>query len=119
MLLATNRGVAKLTGFDLLSSAGITSLPSPNNDEYVTPTQIGERLNPKINPREVNRRLLNLGLQISKATGGYMPTPKGRALGGRMMDVSKAHTDGSTQQLKWDPSVIGLLQSVIENGRTN
>lgn len=69
--------MAKLTGFNQLEAMDITHLPSPDNDEYLTPTQIGQRLEPQINAREVNRRLQHLGLQISRSSGGYVPTSKG------------------------------------------
>ncbi|KJZ82502.1 Anti-repressor protein [Candidatus Liberibacter solanacearum] len=121
LLLATNRGVAKLTGFDLLSSSGVKHLPSPDNDEYLTPTAIGELLNPVIKAKALNSWMTYLGLQISKHTGkGYIPTPKGEELGGKMCDVPLQHVEGSTQSLKWNPKVIiPYLQKLIGNHQTH
>ncbi|KJZ81274.1 hypothetical protein DJ66_0266 [Candidatus Liberibacter solanacearum] len=45
----------------------IKHLPSPDNDEYLTPTKIGERLDAPINPIDVNILLTYLGLQLRKA----------------------------------------------------
>lgn len=120
LMLATNRGVAKLTGFDLLASAEISHLPSSDNDEYLAPTLIGERLNPVMNAKNLNKLLLKLGLQLSKATGGYIPTAKGLELGGKLFDVSKHHTDGSTQQLKWNVNMlIPFVQTYLNNQPQN
>ncbi|PTL86443.1 MAG: phage repressor protein [Candidatus Liberibacter europaeus] len=120
LMLATNRGVAELTGFDLLASAEISHLPSSDNDEYLTPTLIGEKLNPVMNAKNLNKLLLKLGLQLSKATGGYLPTAKGLELGGKLFDVSKHHTDGSTQQLKWNANLlIPFVQTHLNNHSQN
>ncbi|WP_354688098.1 Rha family transcriptional regulator [Candidatus Liberibacter africanus] len=118
LVLATNRGVAKLTGFDLLASAEVTLL-SPSNDECLTPTQIGEKLDPVIGAREVNKLLLGLGLQTSKISGGYKPTPQGEGLGGQMCDVQMRHGDGSTQHLKWNSSIlVPYLQDLINSDQS-
>jgi prophage antirepressor-like protein len=120
LLLATNRGVAKLTGFDLLSSAEIKHLPSADNDEYLTPTEIGKMLNPIMSPKPLNRWLTSLGLQISKHTGkGYLPTPQGEACGGKMCDVPLRHVEGSTQSLKWNPKlIVPYLQKLLNTNPT-
>ncbi|KJZ81560.1 Phage antirepressor protein [Candidatus Liberibacter solanacearum] len=121
LLLATNRGVAKLTGFDLLSSADIKHLPSPDNDEYLTPTEIGKMLDPIMRPKPLNRWLTSLGLQEKQHDGkGYLPTPQGEVYGGRMMDVAKAHGDGSIPYLKWNSKVIvPYLQNKFINNQTH
>ncbi|KQC48662.1 hypothetical protein AP064_05640 [Candidatus Liberibacter solanacearum] len=120
LMLATNRGVAKLTGFDLLSSAEIKHLPSPDNDEYVTPTVIGEMLDPVIKPKPLNRWLTDLGLQIPKHTKkGFIPTPKGEECGGKMCDVPMQHVEGSTQSLKWNPSIlVPYLRELLDNNQS-
>ncbi|MBA5724606.1 Rha family transcriptional regulator [Candidatus Liberibacter sp.] len=116
LLLKVNQGVAGITGVNQLGAMGIEHLPSPDNDEYLTPTKIGLKLDPPLNPVDVNRLLTDLGLQVRKADKqkGYMPTPHGDQLGARMMDVSKVHTGGSVQQLKWHPRIVPYLQKEIK-----
>ncbi len=117
LLLKVNRGVTKITGVDQLEAMDIKHLPSSDNDEYLTVTQIGERLNPPQKARFLNKLLLKLGLQASKVSGGYISTPKGEELGGKMCDVPLQHVDGSTQHLKWNPK---LLVPYLQNEfRTN
>ncbi|ADR52934.1 prophage antirepressor [Candidatus Liberibacter solanacearum CLso-ZC1] len=121
LLLKVNRGVTKITGVDQLEVMDIKHLLSPDNDEYLTPTAIGELLNPVIKAKALNSWMTYLGLQISKHTGkGYIPTPKGEELGGKMCDVPLQHVEGSTQSLKWNPKVIiPYLQKLIGNHQTH
>nr|BAH96620.1 hypothetical protein [Candidatus Liberibacter asiaticus]BAH96624.1 hypothetical protein [Candidatus Liberibacter asiaticus]BAH96628.1 hypothetical protein [Candidatus Liberibacter asiaticus]BAH96632.1 hypothetical protein [Candidatus Liberibacter asiaticus]BAH96636.1 hypothetical protein [Candidatus Liberibacter asiaticus] len=94
----------------------IKHLPSSDNDEYLTVTEIGERLNPPFSARCLNKLLLQLGFQINNLLGGYRPTPKGEERGGKMCDVPMQHVEGSTQQLKWNSN---LLVSFLQNELIN
>ncbi|XCD40263.1 Bro-N domain-containing protein (plasmid) [Candidatus Liberibacter asiaticus] len=116
LLLKVNRGVTKITGVDQLEAMDIKHLPSSDNDEYLTITQIGERLNPPFSARWLNKLLLQLGFQINNLLGGYRPTPKGEERGGKMCDVPMQHVEGSTQQLKWNSN---LLVSFLQNELIN
>ncbi|RKL52314.1 Bro-N domain-containing protein (plasmid) [Candidatus Liberibacter asiaticus] len=116
LLLKVNRGVTKITGVDQLEAMDIKHLPSSDNDEYLTITQIGERLNPPFSARCLNKLLLQLGFQINNLLGGYRPTPKGEERGGKMCDVPMQHVEGSTQQLKWNSN---LLVSFLQNELIN
>ncbi|AHA28008.1 phage repressor protein [Candidatus Liberibacter americanus] len=116
LLLKVNQGVTRITGINQLEAMDIAYLPSADNDEYLTPTQIGQQLTPLLNPQAVNRLLLDLSLQVQNhGSKGYVPTSLGEELGGRMMDVSKAHTSGSTQQLRWNQNkIVQYLQSYMD-----
>ncbi|WP_202284212.1 Rha family transcriptional regulator [Candidatus Liberibacter asiaticus] len=118
LLLKVNRGVTKITGVDQLGVMDIKHLPSSDNDEYLTITQIGERLNPPQRARFLNKLLLKRGLQVSKVSGGYIPTPKGEEYGGKMCDVPMQHVEGSTQSLKWNSSLlVPYLQNEFNNNQ--
>ncbi|MBY7649784.1 MAG: hypothetical protein C4617_04775 [Candidatus Liberibacter europaeus] len=106
LLLKVNRGVTKITGVDQLEAMDIKHLSSSDNDEYLTPTLIGKKLNPEMSAKNLNKLLLRLGLQTSKTDGGYIPTAKGLELGGKLCDVAMQHVDGSTQQLKWNSNLL-------------
>ncbi|WP_280113817.1 BRO-N domain-containing protein [Candidatus Liberibacter solanacearum] len=117
LLLKVNRGVTKITGVDQLEAMDIKHLPSPDNDEYVTPTVIGEMLDPVMKAKALNSWLTDLGLQIPKHTRkGYLPTPKGEGLGGKMCDIALQHVEGSTQHLHWNPKlIVPYLQALINH----
>ncbi|ADR51966.1 prophage antirepressor [Candidatus Liberibacter solanacearum CLso-ZC1] len=121
LLLKVNRGVTKITGVDQLEVMDIKHLLSPDNDEYLAPTEIGKSLNPVIKAKALNSWLTYLGLQIPKHTKkGFLPTPKGEELGGKMCDVALQHVEGSTPYLKWNPKVIvPYLQKLIGNHQTH
>ncbi|WP_245412538.1 hypothetical protein [Candidatus Liberibacter solanacearum] len=117
LLLKVNRGVTKITGVDQLEAMDIKHLPSADNDEYLTPTEIGKMLNPVMGAKAVNRWLTSLGLQISKHTGkGYVTTPNGEKLGGKMCEVPLQHVDGSTQSPRLNSRIlVPHLQGLINN----
>ncbi|MBE1723170.1 Rha family transcriptional regulator [Bombella apis] len=90
---------------------GMTSLAAPDNDNYLTPTELGEKLG-GLSGRRVNQMLAEAGLQTStpgSATGSnWTMTEAGKAYG-RMFDTTRKHGTGSQQQLKWKPSVLDIL----------
>ncbi|WP_244464449.1 Rha family transcriptional regulator [Candidatus Liberibacter africanus] len=119
LLLRVNRGVTKITGVDQLEAMAIKHLPSAGNDEYVSPTVIGEKLNPVMRPKSLNVWLTSLGLQIKSINRKFVPTPMGEDLGGQMCDVQMRHGDGSTQHLKWNSSIlVPYLQDLINSDQS-
>ncbi|MGO2957574.1 MAG: KilA-N domain-containing protein [Acetobacter sp.] len=110
--ISANQAAHKHTGVDLLGEIGAIQLPSPSQDNYLTPTQIGAPLG--LSARKVNQILWHdLYLQVhtpgSSGTSDWSMTEKGLAYG-RMFDTARKGGKGSQQQLKWKPSVVEQLR---------
>ncbi|MDL2169780.1 KilA-N domain-containing protein [Asaia sp. HumB] len=99
------------TGVDLAKTFGWTAQIAPQQVETLTPTQIGQRLG--IGPREANQLLKQAGLQVdsrdAKNRISWAPTDNGLSYA-RLEDLSKAHTDGTTQAWRWYPKVVDFLR---------
>lgn len=99
------------TGVDLAKTFGWTAQIAPQQVETLTPTQIGHRLG--IGPREANQLLKQAGLQVdsrdAKNRISWAPTDNGLPYA-RLEDLSKAHTDGTTQAWRWYPKVVDFLR---------
>lgn len=103
----------RITGIDVLELSGI-DLPSPVQKQALTPTELGKELGEDINPRQINKLLLDKGYQIRRVNGGYDPTELGEphAL---LLDTAKRHSDGTpVKQLKWYTSIIPLLKEWLD-----
>lgn len=107
--LSANRATIKVTGFDALGAIGATHLIADRQEELLTPTEIGARLD-GLSAIAINKRLEALGYQES-APGGHgaktwHPTDKGKPFG-KWLDTGKRHHGGaSVQQWKWYASII-------------
>lgn len=112
LALALDKGVRTDTGSSLLNWSG-TQLEAPIQEQLATPTQLGRLIG--ISARKVNILLEELGYQI-KTANGWEPTKAGLAQGGTLLDVNKAHSDGTpVRQLKWPFSLVDeLKQALIE-----
>lgn len=113
-LLAANRATTLLTGIDNLGLLGIASLPAPQNEALLSPSDIAAQTEYR-SGRAVNDRLCALALQIRgrdhKGRIYYEPTDAGAAAGGTMQDIGKKHGDGTpVRQLKWASSIIRYLE---------
>ena len=112
------------TGVDVLQLAGVTHLDADVQEQDVTPTLIGERLDPTQTAARVNEILEALGLQTKhsytrkgKKLHYWELTSPGEALGARYKDTGKRHTTGTpVKQIKWPTSVIALVQQYLEQG---
>jgi hypothetical protein len=113
--MATNKAI----GVNPLELIGATHLLAAEQEQFVTPTQISVRLDPKTTAQLVNKALEALGLQIEhrrtkkgKDRHDYWElTPAGKKAGGEYLDTGKKHADGTpVKQIKWPASVIGLVQ---------
>jgi prophage antirepressor-like protein len=101
-----------------VTSAAVPSSPSPAPIEeqrsLLNPTQIGQRLRPKISAILVNRLLEAMGLQteVEGKPKRWKITVRGTKFG-RHLTVCKKHSTGSVAQLKWFSSIVFLLQEEI------
>ena len=111
MTIALDRIYRSVTGSSALQEANL-ALEAPKKEVLLTPTQIGEDLVPPMKARDVNSLLQQHGYQ-AKINGMWQPTDKGVPVC-TMLDVGKRHGKGTpVTQLKWYSSVVGTLQSII------
>jgi len=108
--MAAARGTFEMTGVNPLELMGMTSLAAPNDDAYLTPTEIGHQI--AATPREVNQLLVDQGYQTRHAalSSGcdYRMTEKGAPFG-RMFDTTRRNGKGSQAQLKWSNRIVKHL----------
>lgn len=108
-ILSADRAVKQLTGESPLQLLGATHLHAPVQQIVLTPTQIGQQLEPSISAVKVNVLLADLGLQI-KIGENWTPTQKGMDYA-EVMDTQKRHSDGTpVKQVKWFSSVMDLIK---------
>lgn len=101
--IGANQIATAQTGVNLLALAGQQHLPTPDQDIYFTPTELGKRFCQSA--IRFNQRLADAGLQESIA-GHWVPTEKGRAHA-TVLDTGKRHGNGTPiQQVKWKDSVL-------------
>ena len=111
LALALDKGVRTDTGSSLLSWSG-TQLEAPIQEQLATPTQLGRLIG--ISARKVNILLEELGYQV-KTANGWEPTKAGLDAGGTLLDVNKAHSNGTpVRQLKWPFSLVDELKQALE-----
>ena len=100
------------TGLDVAELFGIKALANSTGMRHLSVTEIGQQLSPAKSGRETNLLLAGLGFQ-RKEDKNWVGSPDHSEYW-EMADVSKAHADGTTQQLRWYPSVIPVLQRAID-----
>lgn len=101
--IGANQIATAQTGVNLLALAGLTHLPTPDQEICFTPTEFGRRFCQSA--IAFNHRLTEAGLQESIA-GHWVPTEKGRRHA-VVLDTGKAHSSGTPiQQVKWKDSVL-------------
>ncbi|WP_025886495.1 KilA-N domain-containing protein [Asaia prunellae] len=105
------RGTFNMTGINPLEVMGVTSIAAPNNDAYLTATEIGKEIG--LNAMAVNKLLIAEGYQIkvpASANGcDYQATEKGAPFG-RMFDTTRSNGKGSQAQLKWSNRIVKHLR---------
>lgn len=101
------------------------ALPSPVQERFYNPTEIGARLDPVQSAIRVNKLLLELGLQVDAIVGGHKTwalTNTGEEYG-RYYDTGKSRHSGGApiQQIRWRQKTVEVLQaalrSVVESGQ--
>lgn len=111
LALALDKVYKKTTGESILAAADV-KLIAPQQVQLANPTQLGKELG--IGPRKVNQLLHELDYQI-KTPSGWEPTQNGLDMGAQLLDVGKAHSDGTPiRQLKWPYSIIDELRLALE-----
>lgn len=101
--IGANQIINGQTGINLLALAGHTHLPTPTQEIYFTPTQIGSRR--CVSAQAMNRAIADAGLQ-ERVSGDWVPTIKGRPFA-LVVETGKAHSNGTpVQQVKWMDSVL-------------
>lgn len=110
LALALDKVYKKTTGESILAAADI-KLIAPKQVQLANPTQLGKELG--ISARKVNQLLIEMDYQI-KTQAGYEPTQSGLDAGAQLLDVGKAHSDGTPiRQLKWPFSLVDELKQVL------
>lgn len=105
--ISANQAVTHLTGTNLLSLLGQTHLEQPEQTQYFTPTELGERIN--LSGRKVNMLLAEAGFQ-AKQGDAWEVMDAGREFA-KIYDTGKKHGSGvPIQQVKWSASVLSLLE---------
>jgi hypothetical protein len=89
--------------------SGVTHLAAPEQEDILTPTQIGQRLG-GLSAIKVNKLLVERGFQEKAEDGTWALTEKGKPFG-RWDITNKKHSDGtSVRQLRWIASIEAALQ---------
>ena len=116
LAIRANRVTKKNTGIDFLGDMGVTATgtPSPVNDSYLTPTEIGHALG-GLSGRATNKELEKAGYQV-RFEDQWTPTEKGKLAGGRFFDRERSNGTGSVQQLKWPSNMVKVLRSLSVTG---
>ena len=111
LALALDKQYRKETGYSAIKATN-TTLEAPIQEHLATPTQIGKQLG--IGPVRVNKLLEEYGYQEKNEKGEWTPTKIGLEVGGTLLDVNKAHSDGTpVRQLKWPYSIVDILRSIL------
>lgn len=88
---------------------------SLQSDEILlTPTAVGEKFDPPIKPRQVNKILLDLELQqlTGESQPRYKLTDKGKTFGKVVLNQGK-NAGKTVQQVLWYPSVVDAIEEAI------
>lgn len=105
--ISANQAVTHLTGTNLLSLLGQTHLEQPEQTQYFTPTELGERI--KLSGRKVNMLLAEAGFQFKRGEV-WEVMDAGREFA-KIYDTGKRHGSGvPIQQIKWAAAVLPLLK---------
>jgi len=104
------RGTFNMTGVNPLEIMGVTSIAAPNNDAYLTATEIGKEIG--LSAMAVNKLLIAEGYQVkvqaSSSGSDYQVTEKGAPFG-RMFDTTRKGGKGSQATLKWSNRIVKHL----------
>lgn len=116
-VLSANRSTRALTGVDMMSLLGVATLPAAEQEQLLTPGDIGARLG-GWSAREVNLALTAGDYQVAyrdaKGRLYYEPTAQGRAAGGVMVEVEKQQKTGApVRQLRWASRIVDLLRPIL------
>ena len=113
LALALDKVVKNKTGESALALSGV-QLKAPQQEHLATPTELGKQVG--LSGQKINKILEEAGLQCKDINDKWTPTEEGLALGAVLLDVGKAHSNGTPiRQLKWSMSVLGSIKQFIDN----
>lgn len=111
LALALDKQYKKEIGYSAIKATN-TVLVAPIQEHLATPTQLGKQLG--LSPVQTNKLLEEYGYQEKNEYGEWTPTQLGLEVGGTLLDVGKAHTNGTpVRQLKWPYSVVDILKEYL------
>lgn len=106
------------TGIDYKADFNLTNtLVAPVQTRYLTPTEIGQRLHPNRNGRQINQLLLGKGFQEEiRDDEGHLKGYRGSDAGSPhwiLVDEARQNAGGNIQTLRWYESVVPILQALV------
>jgi hypothetical protein len=104
-LLSANNATIQACGVDMLKAIGATSLESPQQVRFYTPTELGKEIGKSA--VAFNKVLLAKGLQV-KTGDKWEATEAGKPYS-RMFDTGKRSGGAPVQQMKWSHEVLGVI----------
>ena len=122
--LAANKAIRKDYGLNLAERFDVTHLRAPQQEPHITPTEIGQRLEPPLSAIAVNALLAERGFQTGRRDAHgrtyWEPTEKGHPYA-VWLDTGKAHGDGApVRQLRWTANIVAdLEQGYDHEGNAN
>lgn len=117
LIIFVDNVVRKELGFDIAQyrpPETLSQLPIPVIPfcgYYLTPTQIGKRLD-GLSGIAVNRRLEAMGYQFRNPENKWALTEAGKEFG-KIDDTEKAYCVGTVQQLTWHESIVERLRKEV------
>lgn len=104
---SANNATAKITSVNVLELMGVQRLIAPKQMADMTPGQLGQQMNPPRTAVQVNEMLVQLGYQVRTKIEmcPYQTTEKGDQFG-RLHDVPRKNTAGTSQQLRWYATIF-------------
>ena len=112
LALALDKAVKAETGKSALALTGV-QLKAPQQEHLATPTELGKQIG--LSGQKINKILEEAGLQCKDINDKWAPTEEGLALGAVLLDVGKAHSNGTPiRQLKWSMSVLGSIKQLLK-----
>jgi prophage antirepressor-like protein len=115
--LKIDNAIAFLPNAKPMLEAGkkLASAEDPHEAVGLTPTQIGNKLNPKLKPQNVNQILQKLGFQTQEISGKkkfWQLTESGEEHGYVYFATGK-EKQWSGDQIRWQVSVIGEIEKFL------
>ena len=111
LALALDKAVRAKTGESALKLTGV-QLEAPQQEHLATTTQLGKQVG--ASAIKINKILAEAGLQYKNPNDEWTPTKEGLDAGATLLDVGKAHSDGTpVRQLKWPYSIIEVINDYL------
>ena len=112
LALALDKAVRAKTGESALKLTGV-QLEAPQQEHLATPTELGKQVG--ASAIKINKILAEAGLQFRNTNDEWTPTKEGLDAGATLLDVGKAHSDGTpVRQLKWPYSIIEVINDYLQ-----